>query len=67
MEVVKAVKIIATDYYEEQAILARYPNVIFIPSVVKGKTVFFLPEEKYEEILQFKEYFEGRIKSAKER
>lgn len=67
MEVVKAVKIIADDYYEEQAILARYPSVLFIPSSVKGKTIFFLPEEKYEEVKQFKEYFEGRIKVAKER
>lgn len=67
MEVVKVVKIIADDYYEEQAILARYPGVLFINSAIKGKTVFFLPEDKYEEVKQFKDYFEGRIKVAKER
>jgi hypothetical protein len=67
MEVRKAVQVIVDDYYEEQAILARYPGVIFIPSAIKGKTVFYLPEDKYEEALQFKDYFEGRIKIAKER
>jgi hypothetical protein len=67
MKISRVVEIDAEDYYEEQAILARYPGIIFIASGIKGKTLFYLPIEKYEEVLQFRDYFEGRIKTTKER
>jgi hypothetical protein len=57
MKIQKAVRLTAENYIEQQAILGRFPDVIWLPANIKGEMFFYLPETKYKDAKEFLEEY----------
>lgn len=49
----KAIRLTAENYAEQQAIMGRFPEAIWLPVDISEKIVFYLPETKYKDALDF--------------
>lgn len=54
MKIQKAIRLTAENYVEQQAILGRFPEAIWLPATINSdKMFFYLPETKYNEAKEF--------------
>ena len=55
MKAKKVVQVVAENYMEQQAIMGRFPEAVWVSPAGMGimRTLFYLPATKYNEIIEF--------------
>ncbi len=64
MKVKKVVQIITETYAEQQAIVGRFPDAVWISvgGMLSEQMLFYLPETKHHEIVEFMEEYKRLMK-----
>ncbi len=64
MKVRKVVQITTDNYMEQQAIMGRFPDVVWMPvnGVMSKQISFYLPETKHNKVIEFMEEYKRLMK-----